>query len=59
MDMVIIYGDRFKVEIGDADKLAKKILYLKNIIDNADSYSKGTIDLTDPDKDVTISKNPF
>lgn len=59
MDIVLWYGVRFQVELGDANALPKKIYSMKNVISNMDSYASGIIDLTDPDDPEGIPYRPF
>lgn len=40
------YEDRFQVELGDTNRMAYKLEYLKVVIDKEESYVTGTIDLT-------------
>lgn len=51
MDMVVMYGEKFRIKLGDDSALATKITRMKNVIDYMEAnkpYASGTIDLTDP-----------
>lgn len=51
MDMVLWYGQKFQVKLGDSTALGEKINRMKNVIDHMavnKPYASGIIDLTDP-----------
>ena len=51
--IVLWYGSRFQVLLGDDSKLGYKISYMKSAIEKMSDYQKGTLDIsftTWPDK---------